>query len=102
MSITRTRTRGDDYPIKITFSVNNEPVDLTGSIVKFSYKNENEAVRTITGSNTATTGEAEFIPESGVDFQVDGVFTYDVQRVSGGYTYTHEKGILILDGDVTP
>ena len=101
MSMTRTRTRGDDYPILITFNVNGQPIDLTGSVLKFSYENAEQTVLTLTGTNTANIGEAEFIPNSGVDFMVAGVFTYDVQRVAGGYTYTHEKGTLILDGDVT-
>ncbi len=99
---TKARVRGDDYPILITFSVNGTAIDLQGSVVKFSYKNADEPVKTITGSNTANEGEAEFIPESGVDFMVAGTFTYDVQRFAGGYTYTHEKGTLLLDDDVTP
>ncbi len=98
---TKTRIRGDDYPILITFSVNGTPVDLTGSVVKFSYKNADNETRTITGSNTENIGEAEFIPESGVDFMVAGTFVYDIQRFAGGYTYTHEKGTLLIDDDVT-
>ncbi len=98
---TKTRVRGDDYPIEITFTINNEPIDLTNSVLKFSYKNEENPVKTIIGTPTATVGVAEFIPESGVDFMVAGTFIYDVQRVAGGYTYTHLKGTLLIDDDVT-
>lgn len=99
---TRTRVRGDDYPIHINFSVNDSPLDLTGSVLKFSYSNSDNTVQTILGTPTATLGQAEFIPNSGVDFMVEGVFTYDAQRVAGSYTYTHLKGTLIIEGDITP
>lgn len=112
MSVTRTRTRGDDYPILITFRARTQaqadageeatPVDLLGAVVKFSYKNETQTVLTITGTNTDNIGEAEFIPNKGTDFEVSGVFQYDAQRVdASGYTYTHETGTLIIDGDIT-
>jgi len=100
--MTIARTRGDDYAVPAIISLNGSPIDISGDVVKFSYKSEDVAVKTITGTPTATTGEIEFFPEIGVDFMVAGVFTFDIQRVSGGKTYTHQKGILILDGDVTP
>jgi len=95
-----TRARGDNYPIQITFKDDNGAVDLSGSVIKFSYKNSTEAVLSITGTNTVNLGEVEFIPSTS-DFLVVGVYSYDVQRVAGGYTTTHLKGTLILDGDVT-
>lgn len=98
---TRTRIRGDDYPIVVVFKVNRVAIDVSTAVLKFSYKNKDNAVRTIIGTATGTLGEAEFIPESGVDFIIAGMFTYDAQRIADGYTYTHEKGTLIIDDDVT-
>ena len=95
------RVRGDNYPVSVTFSVNDVPIDLTGSVLKFSYKNDDEVAKTITGSPTSDVGIAEFIPDVG-DFLVEGTYNYDVQRVAGGYTYTHLKGLLIIEGDITP
>ncbi len=97
---TRTRVRGDNYPIEITFKVNDEPIDISGAELKFSYYNADNEVKTISGVSQAETGVCKFIPQ-GTDFQVAGTFTYDVQRVDGGYTYTHQKGTLLLDDDVT-
>jgi len=98
---TLTRIRGDNYPITISFSVNGELVDLTGSTVTFSYKNEDNAIKSIVGTPTANLGEAQFIPDA-TDFLVAGTFTFDVQRVANGYTYTHLKGTLLIQPDVTP
>ncbi len=97
---TRTRVRGDNYPIEITFKVNDIAIDILGAELKFSYYNKDNAVETITGVAQAETGVAQFVPTV-TDFQVAGTFTYDVQRVAGGYTYTHQKGTLLLDDDVT-
>ncbi len=101
MSTTFSRVRGDDYPITAIIKVDGEAIDLSGSTLTFSYENSDNTVKSITGSTTATIGEVEFIPNSGVDFIVSGVFTFDIQRVAGGYTYTHLKGTLIIDDDVT-
>jgi hypothetical protein len=95
------RFRGDDYPILASIKVDGEAIDLTGSVVTFSYKNSDEAVKSIVGSQTSNLGEVEFIPLSGVDFQKVGVFAFDIQRVGNGFTYTHLKGTLIIDDDVT-
>ena len=99
----RTRMRGDDYPISPTFRVDGVAIDLTGAVVKFSYENVDNAVKTITGvADGVEVGLAVFTPDKGVDFQVAGIFTYDIQRVDAdGFTYTHQKGTLIIDDDVT-
>ncbi len=97
---TRTRVRGDNYPIEITFKVNDIAIDIVGAEVKFSYYNADNSVETIDGLITPDTGVAQFVPQ-GTDFQVAGAFTYDVQRIANGYTYTHQKGTLLLDDDVT-
>jgi len=95
------RIRGDNYPIEITFSVNDKLVDLTGSTLTFSYKNANNAPKSIVGTPTEKFGTAIFVP-SDTDFLVAGTFDFDVQRVAGGYTYTHLTGILLIKDDVTP
>jgi len=97
------RTRGDDYPFVFNITINDVVVDISADVLKFSYKNDTEALKTIDGVllTDGTDGKVEFIPNSGVDFMVSGVFDYDVQRISNGYTYTHAKGKLILDEDVT-
>jgi len=99
-----TRTRGDDYPFTFEITVNDAIVDISSDTLKFSYKNDTEVLKTIDGTllTDGTDGKIKFVPNSGVDFTISGVFEYDVQRVSNGYTYTHAKGNLILDEDVTP
>lgn len=99
--VVKTRIRGDDYPIYIMYKVNGNAIDLTGSILEFSYANANNAVKTIIGTPTEVVGRAEFIPLKGIDFQVAGTFSFDAQRIAGGYTYTHLNGKLILEDDVT-
>ena len=101
--MTFSRTRGDDYPFTFIIKYNGELMDLAGSDITFSYKNDNEPVRSIiANTSSGGKGEAIFVPTSGVDFMTSGTYTFDVQRVSNGYTYTHLKGTLILEGDVTP
>ena len=73
-----------------------------GATVKFSYQNEDNAVKTITGTITGDVGEATFTPDKANDFKVAGIFTYDIQRLDAeGFTYTHQKGTLIIDDEVT-
>lgn len=96
------RVRGDDYPFRTTIKVNGEEIDISGSEIKFSYKNAENEPRTILGSIVdGELGVVEFVPQSGIDFVVSGVYEFDVQRVAGGYTYTHLKGTLLLSDDVT-
>jgi len=99
--IIRTRVRGDNYPMLINFSVNGSGVDLTGSLIKFSYKSEAGVTKTINGTMTEMVGQAEFVPEVDVDFIVAGQYSFDIQRVAGGYTYTHQTGTLLITDDVT-
>lgn len=99
-----TRTRGDNYPFIFEITVNNAIVDISADTLKFSYKNDTEALKTIDGIllTDGTDGKVKFVPNKNIDFMVSGVFEYDVQRISNGYTYTHARGNLILDEDVTP
>lgn len=86
-----TRVRGDTYAIKATLKLNNAPVNLLTSTVKFSYKNEETAVvKTISGTGTAL-GEATFLP-SASDFQDAGLYTYDIVVTSP----TQEKTTFII------
>jgi hypothetical protein len=98
--MTFSRTRGDSHPIVATIKVDGIAIDLTGSIVKFSYKSDAEVAKTITGTPLATIGEIEFVP-SATDFQVEGVYTFDIQREANSYISTHLKGVMLLEGDVT-
>jgi len=93
------RVRGDNYPFIFTLSINDTVVDISGDTVTFNYDKDNK--KTITGvlDTDGTDGRVKFIPTAN-DFLESGVFNYDVQRVSGGYTYTHAKGKLILDEDI--
>lgn len=95
-----TRVRGDNYPITATIKLNGTIVDLTGAIVTFSYY-ESTNVRTIAGTiTTPSNGIVTFLP-SASDFQLVGNFPFDIQRVQGGYTYTHLKGSITITDDVT-
>ena len=97
---TMTRVRGDNYPLTATITLDDTAFDITDSLVKFSYKNESNEVKTIVGLPTNTVGGVSFIPTA-TDFLVTGVFSFDIQRITDAYTYTHVKGTLIIDGDVT-
>lgn len=93
------RVRGDSYPIKTTIKVNGSPIDLTGAILTFSYR-EGSTLHTINGRITdAINGIVEFFP-SASDFQTVGSFPFDIQRNQGGYTYTHKKDMLVILDDV--
>ncbi len=100
MSI-NTRVRGVNYPIVPTITVNDEPIDLTGAVMKFSYSNADNTVLTIDGVVEGEIGEVTFTPTVDVDFQVAGTFDYDIQRVEGGFTYTHQIGQLLISDDIT-
>ena len=95
------RTRGDDYDIVATIKVDGVAIDLADSELKFSYKNADETGKTILGAIGGAIGEVTFSPQTGVDFMVEGVFSFDVQRIAGGKTYTHLQGTLLLNGDIT-
>ena len=103
--MTFTRTLNDDYPIPSTISLNGERIDITNDIIKFSYKNADNAVKTIVGvpDTDGGIGDVLFFPNTDNDFKVFGIFQYDIERVdSNGYTGTHDSGILLLNGEVTP
>lgn len=102
--ITYTRTRGDDYPFGAMIKINGSAIDISSAVIKFSYKNDTEAVKTIIGVPTTDgkDGLATFTPATGIDFMVSGIYSFDIQRVEGGFTSTHLQGTLILKGDVTP
>jgi len=98
--MTFTRTRGDNHPILATIKVDGAVLDLTGSIIKFSYKNDENSVKTIIGTPLVATGEVEFKPTND-DLKVEGVFKFDIQREANSYVSTHLKGIMLVEGDVT-
>ena len=103
--MTFTRTVKDDYPVPATISINGTAIDVTDDTVKFSYSNADNASKSITGvaNPNGGIGEVLFYPNTDTDFQVGGVFDYDIERVDGeGYTSTHDSGFLLLDGEITP
>jgi len=100
MSVTFSRVRGDNYPITATIKVNGKLIDLTGSIMTFSYKSNSEAKRSINGTLTQNKGEVEFYPAA-EDFQVAGKYQFDIQREIGGIISTHLRGTMLLEDDIT-
>ena len=104
MSMIITRKRGDTYPIKAVIKINGEPIDLTGSDVKFSFKpsDGSGSVTTITGViSSGEVGVVMFTPTV-TDFSVSGKYFFDIQRSIGSMVATHLSGILLLEDDVTP
>ena len=104
MSMIVTRKRGDTYPIQAVIKINGEPIDLTGSDVKFSFKpsDGNGSVTTIMGViSSDEVGVVMFTPTV-TDFSVSGKYLFDIQRSDGSVIATHLSGILLLEGDVTP
>ncbi|MDQ1341175.1 MAG: hypothetical protein QG567_2333 [Campylobacterota bacterium] len=98
-----TRVRGDNYPIVVTLKVNGVAIDLTGSVIKLSYKNKNgtDAAYQIAGTITdALNGVVEFRPLA-TDFAIAGQYIYDIQREFFGIITTHILETLILIDDVT-
>ena len=98
-----TRVRGDNYPIVVTLKVNGVAIDLTGSVIKLSYKNKSGDVTTsqIVGTITdALNGVVEFHPLA-TDFTVAGQYIYDIQREFSGTITTHILETLTLIDDVT-
>lgn len=96
------RKRGDDYPLIGYYRMGGVLTDVSGATsLTFSYEDEAGSVRSIEGTQIEI-GVVEFIPESGADFITKGVYTYDMQRVQDGYTYTHDDGFLHITKDVTP
>jgi len=104
MSVTITRKRGDTYPIEATIKINGELVDLSGSVMKFSFKPSDGSgtVTTIDGVlSTTELGKVIFTPTEN-DMAVAGKYLFDIQRSNGGIIATHLSGMLLLEGDVTP
>ena len=102
--MTITRKRGDNYPIKATIKVNGEAIDLTGSIVTFSFK----LLEDSTDIPTSIVGDMDLDNIGVITFsptveQMDtvGAYKFDIQRVSNSIVATHLSGILLLDDDVS-
>ena len=101
MSITLNRVRGDNYPLYAIIKVNGDPIDLASSTVTFSYSNSDNPKRSIHGNIIPDKiGEVIFYPTSD-DFQVSGIFKFDIQREVAGIVSTHMLGTLILNDDIT-
>ncbi len=101
---TITRKRGDNYPIQAFISVNGEPIDLSTSTMKFSFKlsDGSGSVTTVDGTVDLTqTGLVRFYPTV-EQMSVAGQYLYDIQRDEAGIISTHLSGTLLLQGDVTP
>ena len=97
------RQRGDNYPIKATLSINNMPIDLTGSDVVFSFKLkdvEDATPTTIVGTLGTTKGEVSFYPTE-EEMSVSGTYLYDIQRIYDNIVATHLSGIMVLSEDVS-
>ena len=98
-----TRVRGDNYPIVVTLKINGVAIDLTGSVIKLSYKNKrgDVAASQIVGTITnALNGVVEFRPLV-TDFTIAGQYIYDIQREFSGIITTHILETLTLIDDVT-
>lgn len=97
------RKRGDNYPIVATIKTNGTPIDITASVVKFSFKlaNGTGVTTEITGSaNVDAIGEVSFAPTV-LQMSVEGQYVFDIQRDEGGVVATHLSGTMLLQGDVT-
>lgn len=99
---TITRKRGDNYPIGFNFKVNGVAVDLSGAVIKFSFKNiKTDETTTVTGSPDAEVlGRGIFTPTA-LEMSVAGQYLYDFQRDVSGVIYTHKSGDMLLEDDVT-
>jgi len=103
MSVTITRKRGDTYPIEASIQINGKPIDLTGSILKFSFKKVgSENITTILGDlDSDVLGLVRFTPTA-IQMGEEGQYIYDIQRDTNGLIATHLSGTMLLQGDVTP
>lgn len=88
------RYRGNNYPIVVVLKMNGVAVDLTGDTVVFNY-GETGRVRQIVGVITdAINGVVTFTPTA-EDFQISGIFQYDIKRTTqSGVVFTH---VAMLD-----
>lgn len=82
------RVKGDNYPIRLTIvDVNDEPIDLTGSLVLFTVKDVIQrpdeqakiSVDVFTFTNP-TEGELE-IPLTSEQTDLEGSFKYDIKVI---------------------
>lgn len=103
MSSSIVRKRGDNYPIGFVFTVNGEAVDLTGNVIKFSFRDEeHDTTTTIIGTlDGEVTGRGVFSPTV-EEMSVTGQYVFDFQREINGVIYTHASGTMLLQQDVTP
>ena len=94
-----TRFRGDTYPLIITLKENGVAVDLTGATVRMTI-----------GLDSSVLCDAVITDETGgvAQFNFDeshvgsvGIFSYDIQVISGGYITTYVKDEFELIQDVT-
>lgn len=85
-------------------TVNEVPIDITGVVVKFSFKLSDGSgdTTTIIGSSSGTVvGLATFEPTV-EEMGNAGQYLYDIQRDDNGSISTHLSGTMLLAGDVTP
>jgi len=100
--MTITRTRGDNYPIEATIKINGVVVNLTGSVLVFSYIKDDEVTPSaIAGVIVSPTAGTVMFTPTVTDFTKAGTYRYDIQRISGGVVTTHAIDTLILIDDVT-
>jgi len=102
MSVTINRKRGDNYPIGATIKINGEAVDLTGSEMKFSFKNSEGLVTTVIGViDVDAVGVVNFTPTV-EQMAISGQYQFDIQREIDTVVSTHLSGTMLLSDDVTP
>ena len=94
-----TRFRGDTYPLVITLKENGVAVDLSGATVRMTIGLDT-SVLCDADITDATDGIAQFnFDESHVGNV--GIFSYDIQVISGGFITTYVKDEFELIQDVT-
>jgi len=96
------RVRGDLYPIEASLSINGEPVNLTGAVVKFGYiRNNTKFANVIIGTVTdAPAGKVRFQPTAG-DFKEAGEFTFDIEVTVNDIPTTYKVDRLRIKEDVS-
>lgn len=100
--------RGDSRRLKITFTLNNVPLVITGGTVKFTVKNDindsyaNAIIKKSTSTFIDNSCYIDILPADTIALTEGNIFVYDIELTDvNGYKTTVDSGEFPIILDVT-